>query len=158
MVDPAQSLEQSQRIVTDNRYLTLATADAEGRPWATPVWFAADGLTTFCWISRPGARHSVNLAVQPNVALVVFDSTVLSSDAAAVYVEAEAAEVDAEQRAAVLAVYNRRSVAQGLAEWTDEKVTAPGQFRLYRAVATKVYVLDDHDQRIVVSPAGPRAR
>jgi hypothetical protein len=86
------------------------------------------------------------------VAIVVFDSTVLSSDAAAVYVEAQAAEVDADQRAAVLAVYNRRSVAQGLPEWTDENVTGPAQFRLYRAVATKVYVLDDHDQRVLVSP------
>jgi nitroimidazol reductase NimA-like FMN-containing flavoprotein (pyridoxamine 5'-phosphate oxidase superfamily) len=158
VVDPARPLVQSQRIVAQNRYLTLATADTEGRPWATPVWFAADGLTTFCWVSRPGARHSVNIAVQPNVALVVFDSTVLSSDAAAVYVEAKAAEVDADQRAEVLAVYNRRSVAQGLGEWTDDKVTAPGQFRLYRAVASKVYVLDDHDQRIVVRPTGPPAR
>jgi nitroimidazol reductase NimA-like FMN-containing flavoprotein (pyridoxamine 5'-phosphate oxidase superfamily) len=77
-------LEQSQRIVADNRYLTLATADGEGRPWATPVWFAADGLTTFCWVSRPGARHSVNITLRPRVAFVVFDSTVLSSDAAAV--------------------------------------------------------------------------
>jgi nitroimidazol reductase NimA-like FMN-containing flavoprotein (pyridoxamine 5'-phosphate oxidase superfamily) len=154
MADLAQSLARSRRIVADNRYLTLATADGEGRPWATPVWFAAEGLHTFCWVSRPGARHSMNIAAQPQVAIVVFDSTVLSSDAAAVYVEAQAAEVDADQRAAVLAVYNRRSVAQGLPEWTDENVTGPAQFRLYRAVATKVYVLDDHDQRVLVSPHG----
>ena len=154
MADLAQSLDRSRRIVADNRYLTLATADGEGRPWATPVWFAAEGLHTFCWVSRPGARHSMNIAAQPQVAIVVFDSTVLSSDAAAVYVEAQAAEVDADQRAAVLAVYNRRSLAQGMAEWTDETVTGPAQFRLYRAVATKVYVLDDHDQRVLVSPHG----
>jgi nitroimidazol reductase NimA-like FMN-containing flavoprotein (pyridoxamine 5'-phosphate oxidase superfamily) len=154
VADLAQFLDRSRRIVADNRYLTLATADREGRPWATPVWFAAEGLHTFCWVSRPGARHSLNITVQPRVAFVVYDSTVLSSDGAAVYVEAEAAEVTADERAAVLAVYNRRSVAQGMAEWTDESVTGPAQFRLYRAIATKVYVLDDHDRRVLVSPPG----
>ena len=154
MSDTGLFLEQARQIVADNTYLTLATADAEGRPWATPVWFAADGLDSFCWVSRPGARHSVNIAARPQVGFVVYDSTVSSSDAAAVYVEAEAAEVEVDQRAAVLAVYNRRTAAQGLAEWTDEKVTAPAQFRLYRAVATQVYVLDEHDGRVVVSSSG----
>ena len=30
-------------IVDSNLYATLATADAEGRPWASPVWFAHEG-------------------------------------------------------------------------------------------------------------------
>jgi predicted pyridoxine 5'-phosphate oxidase superfamily flavin-nucleotide-binding protein len=30
-------------ILEANQYLTLATADAAGRPWATPVWFARWG-------------------------------------------------------------------------------------------------------------------
>ena len=30
-------------IIAANRYMTLATADADGRPWATPVYNAAIG-------------------------------------------------------------------------------------------------------------------
>ena len=45
-----------------NRYMTLATADGDGRPWASPVWFAtADGRELF-WASRPDTRHSRNVA------------------------------------------------------------------------------------------------
>lgn len=30
-------------VVDANRYMTLGTADASGRPWVSPVWYAADG-------------------------------------------------------------------------------------------------------------------
>jgi pyridoxamine 5'-phosphate oxidase-like protein len=30
-------------IVQANRYMTLSTADADGVPWASPVWYAPDG-------------------------------------------------------------------------------------------------------------------
>ena len=58
-------------IVDSNLYATLATADAEGRPRASPVWFAHEGYRDFLWVSRPEARHSRNLAVRPELALVV---------------------------------------------------------------------------------------
>jgi hypothetical protein len=37
----------ARRIIDANSYMTLGTADADGRPWATPVWFAPDGYTDF---------------------------------------------------------------------------------------------------------------
>ena len=30
----------ARRIVETNMYMTIATADADGRPWVSPVWFA----------------------------------------------------------------------------------------------------------------------
>ena len=39
-------------------YMTLGTADAEGRPWASPVWFAAPTPSELLWVSDPNARHS----------------------------------------------------------------------------------------------------
>jgi nitroimidazol reductase NimA-like FMN-containing flavoprotein (pyridoxamine 5'-phosphate oxidase superfamily) len=76
-------------IIDANRYMTLATADRDGRPWASPVWFAHQGYTEFLWISRPEARHSRNLAVRPELAIVIFDSTVPAGQGQAVYVEAQ---------------------------------------------------------------------
>jgi nitroimidazol reductase NimA-like FMN-containing flavoprotein (pyridoxamine 5'-phosphate oxidase superfamily) len=66
----AQDLvEQVRGIVDANRYLTLATADGDGRPWATPVWYAHEGYTDFLWVSRPEARHSRNLVRRPEIAI-----------------------------------------------------------------------------------------
>ena len=36
-------VEMGRSIVDGSWYLTLATADASGKPWASPVWFAHDG-------------------------------------------------------------------------------------------------------------------
>ena len=36
-------MDAARAIVEANRFMTLATADADGVPWASPVWFAPDG-------------------------------------------------------------------------------------------------------------------
>jgi uncharacterized protein YhbP (UPF0306 family) len=142
----------ARRIIDANRYLTLATADAGGRPWATPVWFAADGYVDFLWVSRPSTRHSVNIAARPEVGLVVFDSTVPIGQGQGVYVEAVAAQVAADEVAAAVTVYAARSAADGGRAWQPADVTGPAQFRLYRARATAHFALDAHDSRVPVTP------
>jgi hypothetical protein len=42
----------AREIIDANRYMTLATADGEGRPWAAPVWYAHRGYTDFLWVSK----------------------------------------------------------------------------------------------------------
>ncbi|PJJ71063.1 pyridoxamine 5'-phosphate oxidase [Diaminobutyricimonas aerilata] len=135
-------------LVTENSFLTLATAGSDGAPWASPVWFAARGLDEFVWASKPGARHSRNIAENPRVSLVVFDSSAAPGAGSALYVTAHAALVDEAVFADALAVYNARSVERGLGEWDAEKLRAPARHRLYRAVVREAFVLDDHDERI----------
>ena len=48
-----------------NRYVTLGTADRDGRPWTTPVYFAYTTDWTFYWMSETGARHSRNPSERP---------------------------------------------------------------------------------------------
>jgi nitroimidazol reductase NimA-like FMN-containing flavoprotein (pyridoxamine 5'-phosphate oxidase superfamily) len=55
----------ARRVIDSHVYMTLATADEDGRPWASPVWFAHDGPSRFIWVSKREARHSRNLAVRP---------------------------------------------------------------------------------------------
>ena len=94
--------------------MTLATADAAGVPWASPVWYAPRGYSELFWISYPDARHSRNLAERPQLSIVIFDSTVAPGHGQAVYMTAEAA-----QTTDGLEVFSARSVAQGLGEWKD---------------------------------------
>ena len=139
-------------IVDSNLYITLATADAEGRPWASPVWFAHEGYRDFLWVSRPEARHSRNVEIRPEVALVVFDSTAAPGDAAAVYAEGRGEELEGDELERAIRTYSRRSEATGLAAWSAADVTAPARHRLYRATASTHFLLGGDDERIEAIP------
>jgi len=130
----------ARSIVDSNLYLTLATADAEGRPWASPVWFAHEGYRDFLWVSRPEARHSRNIKIRPEVALVVFNSTAGPGDAAA-YAEGRGEELEGDELERAIRTYSRRSEATGLATWGAAVVTAPARHRLYRATASRHFLL-----------------
>jgi nitroimidazol reductase NimA-like FMN-containing flavoprotein (pyridoxamine 5'-phosphate oxidase superfamily) len=143
----------ARKIIDDSHYVTLGTADAQGRPWACPVWYAHDGYLTFYWASRPGTRHSMNIAGRAAVSAVIFDSSQPPGDVAAVYLAGTAEEIPADE--AAVAVYSGRSVARGLGEWQATKLTAPAQHRLYRARMTESFLLDDHDRRVPIDLTRP---
>lgn len=152
MPGPAALAAVARSVVDRSAYMTLGTADADGRPWVTPVWFACEAHRTFWWVSRPAAVHSRNIAARPDVAIVVFDTGAAVGTAQAVYVRARAAQVDDPDG---LRVFSRASVAAGLAPWSVADVTAPEDLRLYRAVATEISLLDatsgsGRDERFVV--------
>jgi nitroimidazol reductase NimA-like FMN-containing flavoprotein (pyridoxamine 5'-phosphate oxidase superfamily) len=66
--------QTARDIIEASLYLVLATADAAGRPWSSPVYFAHIGFTEFFWVSSPDVTHSRNIEVRPEVGIVVFDS------------------------------------------------------------------------------------
>ena len=87
----AIELEAAARAIVDaGRYMTLGTADADGHPWVSPVWYAHEDARTFIWVSDPGTRHSFNIAARPDVSLVVFDSHAELGEGQGVYVRAVA--------------------------------------------------------------------
>jgi pyridoxamine 5'-phosphate oxidase-like protein len=131
-------------LIKASPYMVLATADADGVPWASPVWFATDDGTTFIWVSDPNARHSRNIAARPQIAIVIFDSTVRPGDGAAVYMEARAEQTGGDG----LDVFNRGCEAQGIPTWGVERITGPANRRLYRAVAGEQTMLGPGDARI----------
>ena len=140
----------ARRIIDSNVYMTLATADADGRPWASPVWFAHDAHSRFIWVSKPEARHSRNLVVRPDAGIVFFDSTPRQGTPEAVYVEARAEQVSEEDEQRLIEVFSRRSESMGEPAWTVEDVRPPARLRLYRATAAKMFVLGEKDERIAV--------
>lgn len=127
---------KAPEVVASNKYMVLSTADANGSPWVSPVYFAHDGLERFWWVSRPTTDHSRNLAERSEVAWVIYDSTVAIGKGVAVYARATAervAEVDVE---AEIAYFSARSVEHGIGEWTAADVRDPKELRLYRATVT----------------------
>jgi hypothetical protein len=122
--------------------MVLATADREGRAWASPVYFAPDGYADFYWVSSPEATHSRNLAERPELSIVVFDSTVPIGEGQAVYVAAEARELTGDDLTGGIEVFSRVSQAHGARPWTLDDVRPPEPYRLYRATASAHWVLD----------------
>jgi Pyridoxamine 5'-phosphate oxidase len=158
----------ARAIIDGNRYMTLATADAEGLPWASPVFYASAGYADFYWISAPGATHSQNLAQRPNLAIVIFDSGAAEGEGQAVYMSATAGQVADSDVARCLAVYPGPS-GPGGPSVTPEQLQAPAPYRLYRAAVREHSMLcprgagpcgrhglaHDHRVPIPVRAAGP---
>jgi uncharacterized protein YhbP (UPF0306 family) len=139
---------QARAILAANRYMVLSTADADGRPWVSPVWFASEDGVAFLWISKPGARHSQNIAARSEVAIVVFDSSVAPGGAQALYVDAVAERLDGAERDAAVAAYSRASTAEGLDAFAPADVAEGARWRMYRATATARSVLGPGDERL----------
>jgi nitroimidazol reductase NimA-like FMN-containing flavoprotein (pyridoxamine 5'-phosphate oxidase superfamily) len=141
----------ARRVIDSNQFMTIGSADDEGVPWVSPVWYAAAEYREFFWVSDPEARHSSNIAARPQVAVVIFDSHE-TGGWKAVYLSATAGEVTGANLERGIQLYNRRSVDLGFREWTEDDVRAPAKHRLFRATASEHFVLNDHDERIPVRP------
>jgi nitroimidazol reductase NimA-like FMN-containing flavoprotein (pyridoxamine 5'-phosphate oxidase superfamily) len=147
----AEDAAASARAVIDsNSYLTLGTADENGRPWVSPVWFAHSGYREFFWVSSPDARHSINLAARPEVGIVIFDSQVSPAEAEAVYVSAKAEELSGDDVEPGIEVFSQKSQSDGLPTYAREDVQEPARLRLYRAVATEHFALGAGSRRMPV--------
>ena len=127
-------------IIDANLYIVLGSADADGTPWTSPVFFATDDYADFYWTSAAEARHSRNIAGRPDVSCVIFDSQVPAYHGRAVYLSATAVELTGRDLDRGLGIYpgppSRGATRVELAD-----VTAPSQYRLYRASVTEAFVL-----------------
>ena len=144
MDDPRDLRSVAETIVDSNRFMTLATADGEGLPWASPVWYAPSEYREFYWVSSPEARHSRNLAVRPELAIVIFDSHE-AGGWKALYQSAVADQLEDVDEG--IEIFSRHGEAQGLKRWTRDDVLPTARHRLYRATVIERFVLDPHDQR-----------
>ncbi|RKT79702.1 pyridoxamine 5'-phosphate oxidase [Terracoccus luteus] len=124
-------------------YVVLSTADADGVPWATPVWFAAERYRSLWWVSRPGARHSLNLAARPRFAAIAFDGAARPGTGQGLYLAGRATVVTAADDATHgLSLFTAELARQGADPFDPSLVGEGAAFRLYRAVVEQAWILD----------------
>lgn len=131
----------ARAIIDSNLYMTLGTADEEGRPWVSPVYYVSDAYTDFYWVSSPEATHSRNLARRSHLSIVVFDSQVPPGTGQAVYMLAEAEEMAGVDVDRGITIYSRGAEARGARAWKPEEVRPPALYRLYRASVSQHSIL-----------------
>jgi nitroimidazol reductase NimA-like FMN-containing flavoprotein (pyridoxamine 5'-phosphate oxidase superfamily) len=146
----------AREIIDGSMYMVLGTADESGRPWVSPVYFAAREYSDFYWVSLPDAQHSRNLTGRPEVSIVVFDSGVPIGTGQGVYMSARAEELAGEELERGIEVFARRSEEHGGRPWSADNVTLPAPHRLYRASVDQHWMLDKEarpgDRRTPVTP------
>ncbi|MGH8824911.1 MAG: pyridoxamine 5'-phosphate oxidase family protein [Jiangellaceae bacterium] len=143
----------ARSIIDENLYMVLATADASGRPWATPVYYAVADYRDFYWVSSPDVTHSRNIATRPDVGIVIFDSRASIGTGQGVYMPASAEQISGPDLNLGIDVFSQRSIAHGGTRWTRDDVSPPSQMRLYRATASEYSMLVKDgrpDHRLVV--------
>ena len=64
-------MNQVNELFAENILATLATVNADGTPWSTPLHVASDGEYIY-WFSKESTVHSQNIARDPRVSLTLF--------------------------------------------------------------------------------------
>jgi uncharacterized protein YhbP (UPF0306 family) len=133
-------------ILAETLYASIATVDAAGTPWVTPVYFALDRHGRFYWVSGIDARHSVNISETARVAIVVYNSQLPVGEGQGVYVGANALELGVDDLALGTQVFYTRRYPDE--ETRAKRGRAPGDFltpsprRMYRADPFEWFILD----------------
>jgi Pyridoxamine 5'-phosphate oxidase len=160
VADDDELRQMARRVIDGNRYLVLGTVEDDGRPRLSPVYFTPARYRDFYWVSSPDARHSRNVRERPDVQIVVFDSSVLPNQGEAVYLEARAREVPADELPDVVGEAFDPDTRGGRA-FAVEELSGDGDLRLYVATATAydVHVRAGHpthgtgiDRRVATDP------
>jgi uncharacterized protein YhbP (UPF0306 family) len=133
--------EIARGVIESSLYMVLATADRDGRPWSSPVYFAHLECREFFWVSSPQAAHSRNITVRPEVAITVFDSSARIGTGQGVYMSAVAESVDGPGIERAIDVFSRRSLLHGGSVWTADDVQGASGLTLYRAVPDEHWIL-----------------
>ena len=147
---PPDPEDVARAILAATVYMTLATADADGRPWATPVYAVLDDPAELLWVSRPETQHSRNIAARPEVSAVVFDTNTPVGEGRAVYVRGRAELVPDADLARCVERFSRVSQQDGGRSWAIDAVQVPAPLRLYRLVSEERWVLGEGDRRIAL--------
>jgi len=88
--------EKAKDILQKILYITIATSTKDGKPWNSPVYSAFDEDYNFYWASDYNGQHSKNIKENPNIFLVIYDSTASEGTGEGVYVQAKAYELSDE--------------------------------------------------------------
>lgn len=131
------------KILSDNKYLTVSTVDKDGNPWASPVWYVKDDEGNFYWWSPIASQHSRNIKNNPNVYITIFNSQLPEGDGLGLYIRAVASELKGDDVIAIIELYNSTTEKFKL---TTENCSGTAPTRLYRAVPSETWYNDGIEQ------------
>ena len=137
----AELTDVVRSVIDANSYMSLGTVDEAGHPWVSPVWFATEDHRNFHWVSSPDAKHSRNLASNPDVAIAIYDSSVPVGGAQAVFMKGVAEQLADAELERGIELFDRVSLREINRSFSLEDVQGSSLMRLYRATISEHWVL-----------------
>jgi hypothetical protein len=139
--------ERARRLIDASINMTVATVDAAGVPWVSPVFYVPDDAYDLYWTSEPSARHSENIRCTGAAAIVIVEADP-EARVDAVYMSAEATELTGPEEV-------ERGIEVMLAKPQPERwkitsaddVSGDGPWRIYRAHPTAIDVRSSDSNR-----------
>lgn len=136
--------KRAKEIIAERDYITIATVTSDGMPWNSPVYSAFDENYNFYFGTHVGSQKAHNIANNPNVFLVIYDSTVAPGTGEGVYIQGKAEQLnnieDIEQAHKILA--DRRPTEF----WPIEALQGNAPVRLYKIVPEHVWMNSDGEK------------
>ena len=138
----------ARQLIEATYHMTLATADASGKPWGAPVFFAHDEAFTLYWVSYVEAVHSRNIRVRPEVGITILGEPP-DHIGDGVYFDAVAAELnDVGEIERAIEARRARPQEERFMVNSPADVLGDAAWRMYRAVPLAIYKRADIDDAI----------
>lgn len=130
--------KRAAEIVKQIKYATLATVTPEGVPWNSPVAHDWDEDLNIYWVSDKQGQHSINVADNGRVFIVIYDSTVPEGEGEGVYIQAYAEKVtDPNEILRVRRIQKGEDFQAEEGELLDDSIRY-----MYKAVPEKLWIND----------------
>lgn len=133
--------KRAKEIISNIRYITIASVTEDGMPWNSPVFGGYDENYNFYWGTHKDSQKAKNIRNNPNVFLVIYDSTVAPGTGEGVYIKAKAEPItDLDE---IKRVYELLKARHDDNFWEFEALNGNGPVSLYKAVPEKAWMNDD---------------
>lgn len=132
---------RAKEVIERIQYVTIASVDEQGMPWNAPVFTTFDEQYNFYWGTHKDSQKARNIDRNPNVFLVIYDSTVPAGTGEGVYIRAQAHQVTEPQE--VHRVFNLLKSRHATSFWDFDAVSSTGPIRLYKATPQLAWMNDD---------------
>ncbi len=133
------NVKRAREIINEVIYITLATVTPEGKAWNSPLFSACDEKFNFYWSSHPDSQHSINIAHNGDVFVIIYNSLAREGEGDGVYIQAKASQVTSrEEIAKALRLLGARRGKPF--NYPDKFIEGPQ--RIYKAEPQKMWIND----------------
>lgn len=132
--------ERANEILQQVKYATIASVTPEGKAWNTPVAHDMDENRNIYWFSDKDNEHSKNIHNNPNVFVVIYDSTAPDGEGEGVYIEAFAEELINEEHISNALRINPGNTKKA-SDFLGENIR-----RCYKATPQRIWINDAEEK------------
>lgn len=133
-----------QELLKHIPYVTIATVCPNGQPWNSPVVGKFDDHLNLYWASWKNNQHSQNVAHEPRIFVVIYDSQVPEGQGEGLYLQMRAHALQVDELKEAQKIYDASFFRH---EFSHDQFLETCPQRIYKAVPEHVwYNVDGEDQ------------